>query len=235
MPKAIKKRVKKRNVGTTADVTGRLSDIKSKLKEKQKTFLTYVIVAVVIVLAVAGTFLYRYSTDAQARQIAYEGYKVYYGGYAKIPLSGQERYQKALDLFRQSYGVRKSARSLLYVANCFYELGRYDEAMTTLSDFIKEYPHDQDLLPLAYEKLANTQLKKGKKPEALKTLDTLYALPGSVFKDTALFESAGILESEGRKEEALSKYKEIVEKFKDSPFYEKAKASIAVTTGKKEG
>ena len=235
MPKAIKKRVKKKNIDATADVTDRLSDIKNRLKEKQKTFLTYVIIVVVVVLAVAGTFLYRYSTEAQARQIAYEGYKAYYGEYAKIPLSGQERYQKALDLFRQAYGIRKSARSLLYMANCYYALGRYDEAMTTLSDFIKEYPHDRDLLPLAYEKLANTQLKKGNKQEALKTLDTLYALPGSVFKDTALFESAGILESEGRKEEALSKYKEIVEKFKDSPFYEEAKARSTVNADKKEG
>jgi predicted negative regulator of RcsB-dependent stress response len=165
----------------------------------------------------------------------YEGYKMYYGEYAKIPLSGQERYQKALDLFRQAYGVRKSARSLLYVANCYYELGRYDEALTTLSDFIKGYPEDKDLLPLAYEKLATIQLKKGNKQEALKALDTLYRLPGSVYKDTALFESAGILESEGRKEEALLKYREIVEKYKDSPYYEAAKAKSEGTAEKKEG
>jgi predicted negative regulator of RcsB-dependent stress response len=232
MPKAIKKRVKKKNIDATADVASRLSDIKDTLREKQKTFLTYVIAAVVIVLAVAGTFLYRYSTNEKARQREYEGYKMYYGEYAKIPLSGQERYQKALDLFRQAYGVRKSARALLYIANCYYELGRYDEALATLSDFIKAYPDDKDLLPLAYEKLATVQLKKGNTQEALKTLDTLYRLPGSVYKDTALFESAGILESAGRKEEALSKYKEIVEKFKDSPFYEDAKAKSA---DKKEG
>jgi predicted negative regulator of RcsB-dependent stress response len=235
MPKAIKKRVKKKNIDATADVADRLSDIKDKLREKQKTFLTYVIAAVVIVFAVAGTSLYRYSTGEKARGIEYEGYKMYYGEYAKIPLSGQERYQKALDLFKQAYGVRKSARALFYIANCYYELGRYDEALTTLSDFIKEYPEDKDLLPLAYEKLATAQLKKGNKQEALKTLDTLYRLPGSVYKDTALFESAGILESEGRKEEALAKYSEIVAKYKDSPFYEEAKAKSAGKADKKEG
>jgi predicted negative regulator of RcsB-dependent stress response len=235
MPKAIKKRVKKKNIDATADVASRLSDIKDTLRQKQKTFLTYVIAAVVIVLAVAGTFLYRYSTDEKARRMEYEGYKMYYGEYAKIPLSNQERYQKALDLFKQANGVRKSARALLYIANCDYELGRYDEALTTLSDFIKQYADDRDLLPLAYEKSAAIQMKKGNAQEALKTLDTLSRLPGSLYKDTALFESAGILESEGRKDEALAKYREIVEKYKDSPYYEAAKAKSAGTAEKKEG
>jgi len=224
MPKAIKKRVKK--VDTTADVAGRLSDIKGRLKEKQKSVLTYGIVAVVIVLAIAGIFLYRYNAEEKARRLEYEGYKMFYNQYSKMPVTGPERYQKSLDLFKQAYGIRKSARLQLYIANSYYELGRYDEALTTLNDFIKQYPSDRDLLPIAYEKIAGIQLKKGNKQEALKALDTLYKLPGTIYKDTALFESAGILESEGKKDEALAKYKEITDKYKDSPFYEEAKARL---------
>ena len=232
MPKAIKKRVKKKDVVATADVAHRLSDIKDRLREKQKTLLTYGITAVVIALAVAGMLLYRYNADERARQLEYEGYKAYYNQYSKIPLSSQERYQKAVDFFKQAYSIRKSPRSLLYMATSYYELGRYDEALNVLNDFIKQYPSEKDLLPLAYEKLAAVQMKKGNTPEALKTLDTLYKLPGAIYKDTALFESAGILEGEGKKEEALSKYKEITEKFKDSPYYEEAKSKLGE---KKEG
>jgi predicted negative regulator of RcsB-dependent stress response len=226
MPKAIKRRVKKKDVGATADVSHRLSDIKDKLREKQKTFLAYGITAVVIVLAVVGILLYRYNADEKARRAEYEGYKIFYNQYSRIPLSAQERYQKALDFFKQAYTVRKSPRSLLYIANSYYELGRYDEALTALNDFIRQYPSEKYLLPLAYEKLANVQLKKGSKQEALKTLDTLLKLPGAIYKDTALFESAGILESDGRKEEAASKYQEITEKFKESPYYEEAKSKL---------
>ena len=67
MPKAIKKRVKKKDVVATTDVAHRLSDIKDRLREKQKTLLTYGITAVVIALAVAGMLLYRYNADERAR------------------------------------------------------------------------------------------------------------------------------------------------------------------------
>ncbi len=232
MPKAIKKRIKKKDVNATADVANRLSDIKETLRKRQKTFLTYGITAVVIVLAVIGFFLYSRSSGEKARRLEYEGYKKYYNLDARMPLPPQDRYQKALDLFKQANGVRKSPRLLLYIAGCYYELGRYDEAQTALSDFIRQYPSEKALVPLAYEKLAYVYLKKGNKNEALKTLDALYKLPGTLYKDRALFESAAILESEGRHDEAVSKYKEISERFKDSPFYEPAKSKLVE---KKEG
>lgn len=225
MPKAIKRRVKKKD--TEVDVADRLTDIKDKLREKQKSLLTYSIGVLVVVLVVAGIFLYNYNARQKANEIEYEAYKYYYNEHTKIPLSGQERYQKALDLFKQAYAIRKSPRVLLYVANSYYELGKYDEALAALSDFVKRYSSEKDLLPLAYEKTAQIELKKGNREQALKTLDTLYKTPGTIYKDTALIESARILESEGKTGEAMTKYKEIADKFKDSPYYEEAKAKTA--------
>lgn len=226
MPKAIKRRVKKKDTATV-DVEGRLTDIKDKLREKQKSLLSYGIGALVVVLVVAGIFFYNYNTRQKANEIEYEAYKYYYNQYTKIPLSDQERYQKALDMFKQAYAVRKSPRVLMYIANSYYELGKYDEALAALNDFAKRYSSEKDLLPLAYAKTAQIELKKGNREQALKTLDTLYKAPGTVYKDTALFESAKILESEGKTEEAMAKYKEITDKFKDSPYYEDAKSKTA--------
>lgn len=227
MPRVIKKKTKKKNVGVETEVVDRLSDIKEQLKGKQKTVLTYGAVIAVAIIAVAGFFFYQYSEGEKARQLEYEAYKVYYNEFQRQPVSTQESYRKALDLFQQAYNKKKSARLLLYIASANAELGKYDDALKGLDQLVKNYTPDRDVLPLAYQKMADIQIKKGNKSEALKALDALYKSDSSVFKDLALIESARLLESDGKKEEALAKYKELANKFKDSPFLAEAQAKIA--------
>ena len=227
MPRVIKKKAKKKNVGVETEVVDRLSDIKDQLKEKQKTVLTYGVVIAVAIVAVAGFFFYQYSEGEKARQLEYEAYKVYYNEFQKQPVSPQARYQQALDLFQQAYNKKKSARLLLYIASANAELGKYDEALKGLDQLVKNYSADKDVLPLAYQKMADIQIKKGNKSEALKALDALYKSNSSIYKDLALIESARLLESDGKQEEALAKYKELADKFKDSPFLGEAQAKIA--------
>ena len=227
MPRVIKKKTKKKNVGVETEVVDRLSDIKDQLKEKQKTVLTYGVVIAVAIVAAAGFFFYQYSEGEKARQLEYEAYKVYYNEFQKQPIPPQARYQQALDLFQQAYNKKKSARLLLYIASANAELGKYDDALKGLDQLIKNYSADKDVLPLAYQKMADIQIKKGNKSEALKALDALYKSNSSIYKDLALIESARLLESDGKQEEALAKYKELADKFKDSPFLGEAQAKMA--------
>ncbi|MGE5301311.1 MAG: tetratricopeptide repeat protein [Acidobacteriota bacterium] len=226
MPRAIKKKSSKKNAGSETEVVDKLADIRDQLKAKQKTVLTYGIIAALVVVAVAGILFYRYNEGEKSQQLEYEAYKIYYNEYQKQPAAGQEHFRKALDLFQQAYRKRKSARVLFYIASSYSELGKYDEALKSLDELIKDYPSDKDILPLAYQKIADIQLRKGDKDAALKTLNTLYLSAGNIFKDRALVESARILDSEGKKEEALAKYKELAEKFKDSPYLAEAEAKI---------
>lgn len=228
MPKAIKKKAKKTH--TEPDVQERLLDMKTIFEEKQKKIALYGVVLLAVILVVAGIFIYKYRTDERAKQLEYDGYKVFYGEYTKQPLPDKERYQKALDLFKQAYESRKTPRALLYIANSYYKLGNYDEALKTLNDFSLKYSDNRDLLPLAYKEMADIQLNQNKKEEALKTLDKLYNSPGGIFRDYALMESARILEGEGKEKEAMTKYKEITDQFKDSPFYQEARAKLGEKT-----
>lgn len=226
MPRVIKKKTKKKNVGVETEVADRLFGIKDRLKEKQKTVVSYGIAAAAALAIIAGFTFYQYSEAENARRLEYEAYKVYYNEYQKQPLSNQDRYQKAVDLFQQAYNKKKSARLLLYIASAQMELGKYDDALKGLDQLTKNYSGDKDITPLAYQKIADIQLKKGNKAEALKALDALYKSGGSIYKDLALIESARVMENEGKKEEALAKYKELTDKFKDSPFFAEAQAKI---------
>ncbi|MDA8432782.1 MAG: tetratricopeptide repeat protein [Nitrospiraceae bacterium] len=227
MPRVIKKKGrKKEHIGAETEVVDRLADIRDQLRKKQKTVVMYGAAALVVIVAVAGTLLYRQNEAVQERQLEYKAYKLYYSEYQQQPATGPEHFQKALDLFQQAYQRKKTARTLFYIASSYAELGKYDEAQKSLGELIKEYPSATDILPLAYQKLADIQLRAGKKDEALKTLNTLYLSGGSIYKDLALIESARILEGEGKKDEALAKYKELAEKFKDSPYRAEAEAKL---------
>lgn len=229
MPKAIKKKARKK-AHAEPDVQERLLDMKTIFEQKQKKIALYGVALLAIILIVGGIAIFKYRADANAKQLEYEGYKVFYGEYTKQPLPDKERYQKALTLFKQAYETRKTPRVLLYIADSYYKLSDYDQALSTLNEFAGKYSDNRDLLPLAYKEMADIQLKKGSKDDALKTLSKLYNTPGGIFRDYALMESGRILEEEGKMKEATAKYKELTSEFKDSPFYEEAKSKLGEKT-----
>ena len=232
MPKSIKKRTSKKVIGTETDVKEKLASLKDTILERRKTVLRYGAIILVVLLAIPAFLFYDYTSRKKAKALEYDAYKIYQNIYQTQQLPGDERYKKALDIFKKSYETRKTPSVLLYIAGCYYELGNYDEAIRTLKDFTQRYEDEDDLIPLAYEKLAMAYERKGDTKEALKTLESLYNLKGYIYKDLALIESARLLEKEGKTDEAMKKYKELSEKFPNSPFSDEAKAKLG---GKKEG
>lgn len=231
MPRPIKKKTRKKDIGSEVEIQDVLADLKDKLKKKQKMVLAYSLIGLSAVLVFAVIFFYQYTADQKSRQLENSAYNAYYNLYQKKSMSRQEQYQQALDLFQQAYSKQKSPRVLLYIASSYFELEKYDDALKTLNDFTKKHANAKELLPIAYQKIAAIQIIKGDKEAALKTLDSLYK-SGTIYQDYALIEAGRILEKEGKKAEATAKFKELAEKFPGSPFAEEAKAKIGE---KKEG
>lgn len=227
MPKQIKKRIQKKKVATESDVKDKLTTFMDTLQERQKTLVQYGAVVLVIIIAIISFSIYSFSQRNTAKQLEYEAYIVYYNEYQESPTTEQERYEKALILFEKSYKTKKSPRLLLYIASCYYELGRYDDALNTLNNFTKRYSNEHALIPLAYVKTAQIYQQKGEMQEALKTYDTLSNFKSNLYKDFALMESGRILEKDGKVEEAKKKFNEITTRFPNSPFSEEAKAKLS--------
>ncbi len=234
MPKAIKKKTKKKDTAAEIEVKDKFSGITNLIRENQKTFITYGIAAVIVILAIVGFLTYNYVEKKRSAELEYEAYKTFYKEYDATALPDQERYQKALELFQKAYDKHKSPRLLLYIADSYDELDKQDETLKTLADMIKKYPDREDLIPLAYQKMASIYIARGNTDEALKTLDALYQSPGPVYKDFALIESARILEKQGKKDKAIAKYRELTQKYTSSPFLEEAKSKLASLTENKE-
>jgi predicted negative regulator of RcsB-dependent stress response len=231
MPKAIKKRISKKTGDTELEVQERLSSLKDTLKERQTSAIKIGAGILIAIIAVVAFFVYSSTSQKKAKMLEFEGYKIYYSQQAQ-PLNKEEQYKKALDMFRKAYDTKNSPFSLFYMAACYYELGKYDDTIKTLNDFTRKYPNNEEFIPLAYQKIALTHIKKNDINGAEKALDSLYNLKGDIYKDFALIEYGKLLEKEGKAEEAKKKYEELAKKFPNSPFIEEVKAKLAE---KKEG
>ena len=226
MPKAIKKRIPKKTADAETEVKARLSTLKDTLRERQKTAVKIGAGILVIIIAVASFFIYSHNSRKKAQEYEYQAYKIFYSA-DRSPLTDKEgQYKKALEMFNKAYETRKSPVSLLYIAACYHELGNYDDALKALKEFTQKYAAEKQFIPLAYQKMATVYIKKGDMNEALKTLDTLYALPGDTFKDLALLESGKLLEKQGKQAEAKKKYEELTKKFPYSPYKDEAAAKL---------
>jgi predicted negative regulator of RcsB-dependent stress response len=231
MPRTIKKKISKKNSDTETNVQEKLEDIRKSFQKRQKTIAVYGLIGLSAVIVIGGIALYRYNANVKAQQLEYEGVKVYSNLYRKTPAPGKEKARNALVFFTQAYEKKKSPGLLLYIADAHSDLGQFDEALKALDTFTKKYSRQQTMLPLAYQKMADVQLRKGNREEALKALGKIASLPGDLLKDVVLAQTARLLEQEGKKTEAIAKYRELTEKYPASPYAEEAKAKI---TEKKE-
>src|SRR5208283_3583229 len=121
-----------------------------------------------------SVFIYNRYNTGKAHELEYEGYKILTSDSdSKVPAS--DRLKAALDKFNASYASKKSPTVLLYIANCYDELGNFDEAKKMLKKIIDEYP-DPKISSLAYYKMAIMYIGKGDVNDALKTFDIIAGL-----------------------------------------------------------
>ena len=233
MPKVIKKRVTKKTGLQEKSVKGTLQHTVSMVKEKQR-ILIYVLSAIgLIIVSVIAFMIYVSSTREKAYSFEMEAYKYYYNSNITSPVTGEERWKKALELFQKSIDIKPTPAAQFYAGNCYFNLGDYDNAVKAYNTFIYNYGSEEIIRPLVFQKLASAYFKKGNLDEAIKALDTLAKLKNGIFKDAALIIEARHYEGIGKIEDAMKTYNEIISGFPASPWASEAKARIKMAEEKK--
>ncbi len=224
MPKVIKKETAKKSY-SEEKVHESLIDIKVKLQQRFRLITLIGAISFVILASVIGYFLYNKSITEKALLLEYEGYKILYGQFQPKPELSEDRFSKALEKFKESYKIKKNPVVLYYIANCYYEIGNYDEAIKTLQDLINNFKESK-IVSYSYYRLAMVYNRKNDIDNSLNTLKTLSRYQEGVLQDLALIEMAKIFESIGKAEEAKNAYKEIIEKYPQSVFVNEAKLRV---------
>ncbi len=232
MPKTIKKRPVKKKPAQEDEVKSAAMQALEKVRERQKHVILGVSVFAGIIILYVVFSLYSSSMSSKAYSFEQEAYQYYYSSSADKSLTEKDRWNRALDLYKKSFDTKANPSALFYIANCYYNLGDYENAINEYNLFADKYSSDKGILPLAYQKLASAYFKTNQPDKALDALNKLGGVDGGLFRDTALILEARHFEGAGQKERALEKYREIISDFPVSAWTAEANSKVSVEEAK---
>lgn len=225
MPKPIKKRADKKS-RQQEDINSNYEKVLSFYENNQTNIAIAAGVFICIVMLLVGITLYKRSVSKKADILSYEAYRSFYNLNTKENLSDEARYKAALEKFKKSYQHKKSAVTLFYIANCYFELENLTDAEKSLLKIRKEFSSDNDIIPISHFRLYQLYKKKGEEEKAAKTLNELIALKSPIYKDVAIMAQSNKLLEEGKQDEVIKELNKIIKNYPGSPFSKEAASKI---------
>ena len=217
MPKIIKKRTVRAEM-KEEDVMDTLTRLSEQAGERKKQIAIVAVAVLVVILIATGLHLFKKNTAQRAGMLEAEAYSLIMNNKDYASMTDSERLEKALEGFKAANSTSGTAFRQYFIAVTLYELGRYEEAIAELDALMTGYSGNKVFIPTAKMKKAMTYKKMGNMDKALATLQEISLLGGSTLKDVAIIETAEILESQDKREEAKDYYSLLLREHPNSRF-----------------
>ena len=113
------------------------------VRDHRQRLIHYGIIVGGVAVIAGGAYTYFYWQEGKSRKIQGEGFQLYQEAFAQggTPGGEKENYRKALEKFQKAlavYGRGDTAQfSLICMANCYYYLKEYDQAITTYNRLLE--------------------------------------------------------------------------------------------------
>lgn len=195
--------------------------------EKNKKAIISGVIAVIVI--VVGVILFNnYYLTPRANEASTELAK-------SQELFGEEQYEKALAGFQKVANDYSSTDAgnlaQLYIGLCQANLGKWQEAVNALENFSGK--GDAMISPAAEGALGNAYANLNQLDKAVEHLKKAAKMAdNNSLSPTFLIQAGEILESQGKKDEALKLYQEIKEKYFNSMQYQTIDAYIERASAK---
>lgn len=191
-----------------------------------------IVLTVVVAVALGGLVWLEKQKRDRALMLEGRAQLLYYDRPSDKPEQTQKNLTQAVDLFRQildQYPRTSSARrSLFFLGNALMEKNDLEGAIETYQQFIEQYPGDQILLGMVYQRLGYAHLLNGNQEGAYKAFDQVLNLPHAINKDQILYERAKLEETEANTEVALTHYKQLLANYPNSPYFNEASLRVKI-------
>jgi tetratricopeptide (TPR) repeat protein len=151
----------------------------------------------------------------------------------------KERAQKAREAFQkvvdEHSGTDVAAMAELYLAQNALTLEDYDGAVAAYERYLAATEKSDPLRFLGLDGYATALDAKGRRADAIKTLDELIALPAKVNEDVALLRIARLYRAEGKTDDARRAAERLATEFPDSPLKPQADELLSALAAPTQG
>jgi predicted negative regulator of RcsB-dependent stress response len=204
------------------------------LNQSEAFFLKYkkaIVAAVIaIVVIIAGVVLYQTyvagPNEQKASTILAKGQQYFQAGDFQKALNGDSAQYKGFLSVANEYGSTKAGNlANLYAGLCYAQMDKWQEAANYLEKF--NGADDELISPAAIGALGNAYAHLNQLDKAVSNLKkAAEKADNNALSPTFLIQAGEILESQGKKDEALKLYQQVKEKYFNSMQYQTIDAYI---------
>ena len=190
---------------------------------------------VALIVIVAGWVAYDYYVAAPAAEKSStalaKGQEYFANNQFELALNGDSTGYAGFLKLAAEYGGNEGNLANLYTGLCYANLDKWDEAVKYLEKFSSK--GDQMISPAVEGALGNAMAHLDKLDEAVKHLKKAAEMAdNNSLSPTFLIQAGEILESQGKKDEALKLYQKVKDKYYNSMQYQSIDAYIQRASAK---
>jgi len=221
-----------------ADLLSRKDRVLLFVEQYRIAILVGVVLIVVAAVALGGVVWLERLDSEQALVLEGKAQLLYYDRPPDKPEQAQDNLGMAADLYRQildQYPRTSSARrSLFFLGNVLMEQNDLKGATETYQKFIEQYPDEEMLLGIVYQRLGHAHLLNGNQDHANEAFSKVLDLPNAINKDQVLYELAKLKEADENTEKALTLYQQLMAQYPTSPFFNEASLRVKILEPEEE-
>lgn len=133
-----------------------------------------------------------------------------------------------LQIINEFSGTNAGGLATFYLANCYYYSNNFEEAKKYYQQYIDDYSSDPDITASSYAGIAACLENNKQYDEAIKQYTiAIQKSPKGYAVPQYYIDIARCYQLSGKIDDARSSYKQVIEKFSDSPFRERAEELMA--------
>lgn len=198
----------------------------------RRALMTGILVAILVLILMGILLWVEHQHEQEALALEHQATQAYLDRSLAEGDAAQEKLKEAVSLYRriiEEFPHTASARSAWYfIGNALAEQNDQAGAIDAYKHFIDQAGNSPALLGLVYQRLGSSYLANGERKKAIGAYTQVLRIPQTLNKDQVIFELAKIEEYEKRNDEALARYKQLLDEYPNSPYAGEATLRVKI-------
>ena len=198
----------------------------------RRALITGIVVAIAVVILLGALYLVQHVQEQEALALEHQAAQAYLDRSLDDADAAKKKLQEAVTLYRriiEEFPRTASAQTAWYfIGNALAEQDDHAGAIEAYQRFIDQAGNSPALLGLVYQRLGASHLASGNREKGITAYTQVLQMPQTLNKDQVLFELAKLEEHEKRNDEALARYKQLLDEHPNSPYASEATLRVKI-------